>query len=198
MFSGRVRTLAGIWVLTCLLCASVGAEPVNLAPTPSYENPVVGVAAQGALPFEWYHFTSGLIDIELSKKHAYTGTQSVKLLTQKKADSFKGLYTEVPVTAGKAYNFSIHALNNKDDPLGGCAYIMLVIEWKDAANNELGRVEGDKFDWTLSRIRWTRLALVNNIAPDGATKGIFGLHLIEDHPGAKGSLFIDDAEITAH
>jgi hypothetical protein len=164
----------------------------NLAPNAGFEKP----QRAGVLPDGWQSFSSKNAHIGIVAEPSRNGRQSVKLKTQQRGKSYQGLHTSLPVSPGEKYSFSLFALNDRNDPLKGCARAQLVIEWKGPTENEISRISSPNWNRNLSRMRWTHFSLEDQEVPEGAVKAVFGVHLIEDEPDGAGAFLIDDVEIT--
>ncbi len=99
------------------------------------------------------------------------------------------------VIEGKKYTFSMYALNNRDDSLGGSAHLQLSIEWIDGSGKEIARTYSQPGTASLSKMRWETIAIRKIQAPKGAVQAKFGIHLSDGEKGGKGSVFLDDALI---
>jgi len=177
-------------VLLALVATGVAAE--NLAPNSSFEDPP---AEGSSFPPHWEQFSSGQENIMLVSYDKRTGHRCILMKAQKDPNSFKGILFKRPVVAGERYDFSAWIKNNHRDSMGGTTEGLLVIEWKDAMGEEISRNVSPKWDQTMPRLRWTRVFLKEMVAPEGAETALFGIHLVEDHLGGRGSYLVDDVEL---
>jgi hypothetical protein len=168
-----------------------GAAEENLADNPGFEG---GVTEDGDA-IAWSFFSNKKPNRAVVTDHKRSGEHSLKLTGLGAPKGFQGANTSVPVTPGKRYSFSAFVNNSKADTLGGSAHGMLVIEWLRADNQEISRCMSKMYTTSLSRMRWESLAISREEAPEGAVRGIFGIHLCEGEKGATGSVYIDDVMI---
>lgn len=183
-------------LLAVLLCAGAGAaeEKPNLAPNPGFESPAV---AENVLPEGWNLFTSKSVLMNLSTDQKRSGEQALKMTAQGVPEGFQGCHFPLDVSPGEKYTLAASLMSSKEDPIGGSAFVILVIEWKTDADKEIARTVGRQIPATqISRMRWEQFAEQDAVAPPGAVKGVFGVHLCEGKPGGKGSLFVDDVSVT--
>lgn len=183
-----------------MLCALLGGaahaapEKENLAPNPGFEQ---AAAPEGVLPESWSYFTSKKILGELSSEQKRSGERALKMTAQAVPEGYQGCNFPVDVAAGEKYTLSASLMSSKEDPLGGSAFVILVIEWKSAENKEIARTVSRKIlAGQISRLRWEQFTEQDAVAPVGAVKGVFGVHLCEGTPGGKGAVFIDDMVVT--
>ncbi|HBA85041.1 MAG TPA: hypothetical protein DCZ95_13190 [Verrucomicrobia bacterium] len=173
----------------CLVYAD--DEPANLIGNAGFEEPAN--AQEGVSPgAPWQTFSSKLNLLELTRSNKRTGEQSLKMTSQKLPNAYQGINQAIPVEGGKKYTFSIYAINNKQDPLGGTTHAQLVIEWVDDKGKEISRDYSAPVGSSLTKMRWETIALRKKAAPNGAVSARFGIHFSEGEKGGKGSIFVDD------
>lgn len=165
---------------------------VNLARNPGFEEEAI---EPGKIP-GWITFTTRDDQVAVVASEAKSGVQSVRITTQHARGEIQGFFQTLPVSAGDMYSFSICAIKDKSDPLGSSAYVVPLIEYKDAAGQHLWDVEGKLLDSTLSGVRWETASVDRATAPMGAVEANFCIHLREGKMKGKGSVFLDDALIT--
>ena len=186
---------AALWLITAALVATctVYAQDVpNRAPNAGFEAPA---GVEDVMPAVWSFFSSRINGIAVTSETARNGKQCVRMRAQNVPTAFQGLITELPVTGGEKYTFSVYVINSKVTPLKGSAELGLVVEWRDSQNREVARVASATLDTTISKIRWTQLALSGITAPENATRAVFGIHLHDGARGAEGTVLLDDVVI---
>ena len=185
-----------------MLCAALllaagtspAQETANRAPNPGFEDPAA--TGENLMPAGWNFFSSRINGISVTTESPRNGAQCARINTQNAPNAFQGLITELPVSGGEKYTFSVYVMNSRATPLKGTALLQLVVEWRDGQNREVARIAGAPLDSTLSKIRWTQLALSGIAAPENATRAVFGIHLHDGPRGSEGTVLLDDAVIT--
>ncbi len=191
-----MRTPRIAWLLAGLLVAAAHASDaqVNLAPNPGFEEPA---ASSGEAVAGWQLFTSKNVMMGLSPAQVRSGAQALKMTAQGIPEGFQGFNFPLAVAAGEEYTLGASFMSSKEDPLGGSAFVILVIEWKSADDKEISRTVSQKIPaGQMSRMRWSLFAEQDAVVPPGAVRGVFGVHLCEGKPGGKGSVFVDDILVT--
>jgi hypothetical protein len=163
----------------------------NLAKNPGFE----AADATAVLPEDWVYFSSKGMNCTLAADTKRSGDRCVKFRAQGTRYAHAGLAQTVPVEPGRKYTFTAFVRNNEKELLGRSAWGMLGIEWKDAGQKELGRIESAHWTRTLSRMRW-EVFEVSGKAPAGAVSAAFVMHLDDGDPAGEGSFFVDDVLIT--
>lgn len=182
-----------ILCLSLMIGSSLAASAANLAPNPGFEIPAN--APEGTAAQDWLLFSSKQTLSFVAREVKRTGEQSLKVSAQKLPGSYQGVYLSLPVTEGEKYTFSIYAINNKVDPVGGTAHGQLALEWIDATGKEISRDYSQIWNSSLSKMRWETIAIRKKQAPKGAVNAKFGIHFSDGDKGGKGSFFIDDVLI---
>lgn len=192
------KNLLGV-VFTCAVFGAMTAlaedpqEKVNIAPNGGFEEPA---GAIGAMPPDpWAFFTTKANGFAITRDNKRSGEQSLKVSAQKAAGTFQGLILDLPVTAGDKYTFSAYVTSDREDALGGSASGQLVIEWKGPTGKEVARSASTPWSAGLSRMRWEQVTVSKAKVPEGAVRGVFGIHLNDGTEGGKGSMFVDDVVI---
>ena len=184
-------------ILACATRAAVSAETNSTIPNralnPGFESPAD--APEQTVPDDWQVFSSKLQQVGITHTAKHAGQQSVRMTAQKAATGYQGIGLKLPVTGGTKYTFSAYVLNDKQDPLGGTGHGQLAIEWIDANGKEISRVYSQKWDSSLSKLRWEYVSLRKQEAPKSAVTANFGIHLSEGKDGGKGSILVDDIVI---
>lgn len=175
----------------CAWCGSAADEPEpdSALANPSFEG---GEGVDGQLPPAWGYYSTHKPSISVTTKIGRTGSQAAEMTAQGVAQGGQGLIQRIPVNPGEVYTFTAYVRNNPDAPLGGSAWVQLVIEWLDAAGRELTRTWGQPQDKMMSRLRWSEMSIANVKPPPRAVKAVFGVHLYEGDKGGKGSVLVDD------
>jgi hypothetical protein len=190
---GAVFTCAVIWAATARSESPQAQEKVNVAPNGGFEEPAGSV---GAMPSEpWSFFTTKANGFGITRDNKRSGEQCLKISAQKAAGAFQGLILDLPVAEGEKYTFSAYITNDREDPIGGSASGQLVIEWKGPTGKEVARSASTPWTAGLSRMRWDQVTIGKTKVPDGAVRGVFGIHLNEGTDGGKGSMYVDDVVI---
>lgn len=193
------------WWGVVFTCAAIGAataraesppaapEKVNLAPHGGFEEPA---GAIGAMPPEpWAFFSTKANGFGITRDNKRSGEQCLKISAQKAAGAFQGLILDLPVAEGEKYTFSVYVTNDRNEPLGGSASGQLVIEWKGPTGKEVARSASTPWTAGLSRMRWEQVTIGKAKVPDGAVRGVFGIHLNDGADGGKGMMYVDDVVI---
>lgn len=81
---------------------------------------------------------------------AHTGKQSVRIASNRVANSFHGIGQAVAVKGGQTYRFTVQVRNDPAGKLQGSVRGRISIEWQDASGKEIDRTWGPDFDQGLS------------------------------------------------
>lgn len=199
---GRCATFGSV-ALSCVLGLSQSAKAaVNLLGNPSFEANVSGspdasggdVPTNGAGPWLGYNNWVAPFNGYYTAATAHTGTQAAKTFSGPNG----GIYQSVAVTAGTTYTASAYFENFAGDALSatGDQTDDVRLTFFDASNNNLGVfVSPTVVSGTSPSNVWTQLS-VTAVAPAGATSVQF-MGFLNNPNGHGGSLFIDDASLTA-
>jgi hypothetical protein len=184
--------MAGMICISLMPSAGRAANERNIVPNGSFEEPA---EQTGVIPEGWGYLTSKESNlIGTYKKEFRSGNQCVRIESQNAPNAYEGLKYETPVKPDSQYTFSSYLKECRESPIKGGTRGMMVIEWYDDQNNKISREVGPEWKGNLSRMRWRNYAMKRQKVPEGATKGVFGIHLIEDAPG-EGAFLVDDVEI---
>lgn len=170
-----------------------GFQSSNLAANAGFEERV----QEGTAPPQWHVFTTKISKVGVMSSGPRCGEQCVRVEAQGIPGELQGLFLTLPVTAGSTYAFSVNVRNDRDNPLTGSAFGLLLVEWKGPAGELLYKVEGGAWHATLSRNRWETVRIPRAKAPPDAVEANFCIHLGEGDQGASGAVFLDDVLITA-
>lgn len=184
------------WIVAGALLPALPAytqDMPNRAPNPGFEEPA---GSEDVMPAIWSFFSSRVNGIAVTAQGPRNGKQCARMTAQKFPTAFQGLITELPVQGGQKYTFSVYVMNSKTAPLKGSAQLGLVVEWRDDQNREVARIASALLDSTLSKMRWTQLALSGMTAPENAVRAVFGIHLHDGPQGAEGTVLLDDVVVT--
>lgn len=154
------------------------------------EDPAEGHPVPG-----WHVFSTRHIRMAPAPGGFEPGVRALRISAQEVPGELQGLLQSVRVEEGDAWSFSASIRNDRDDPLGGSAYGLLMIEWKDAEGRIVKKVRSTPWSVTLSKTRWEMFSIRNVRAPRGAEEANFVLHFGEGDRGARGSLLVDDVRI---
>lgn len=205
----RILQTAGAGALLAMF--AMGAQ-ANLLSDPSFESPdASGGDVGGCAGNAWDCFNSNFIASNLINNNppgtfynplARTGDQVLK---QFGGDA--GYLQGVAVNAGDTVDASAYAISYTGDPFNNLALLQLA--FFDASNNVVGPLYETFCDSVGNQActllpsdgdpasEWTQMA-VQGVAPVGTVKAqILLLHILTDGTPAGGSLFWDDASITA-
>ena len=184
-----VAVVLGVCALLTQALGEGGATGVNLLGNPGFDAP--GGRA-GEIPDRWAVFAEEKALIGIVPGRGLDGSPCVSLGSVNIPRTFQGIMQTVGVEEGRRYTLSALVINNKEDPLQGSAYGQLVIEWRDAAGNEVGRTWGAQWKKNISRIRWELMSIAKVRAPESAVEAIIGIHLYEGiQSNGKGSFLVD-------
>jgi len=189
-----------MFVAAMAAVASLGAraetaetEEVNVVRNGGFE--LVAEGEQG-YPDTWGTFTSHKDNIALVKGTSREGIQALILSAQGEAKANIGVFQRVPVEPGKKYKFAAYLMNDPTNALKGSAYGEMSIEWKDADDNEIGRVRSKSWGPGLSKKSWER-NMMSEKAPSGADACNVVITLFDGpSAGSKGAFLVDDVSIT--
>ena len=188
--------LAIVWVVV-LGVVRVGAQELataNLLANPSFEDTPGDVKEP---PYKWEYYSSSKRTLTIASEQHGQGEQCVYLKAQEMANQYQGIIQNIEVGAGQTYTLCTSLINDKLHPLGGTAKVQMMVEWRNQAGKEISRSAAPLLDYTLSRMRWETPCLRKVIAPEGAVRAVFGLHLLDGDKGGKGGVFIDDVSVTS-
>jgi len=172
--------------------AEIGGEQINLLENPSFESTDGGKS----WPEPWMSYSfQEQEDMTPAEGLRRTGMQSMRLAARGAPGDFEGVIQVVPVTGGEYYTFKAYLLNDRNERLGGSAYVQLVIEWRDKDGVEVGRDYGAQRDAGLSQTRWDPVELSEKQAPSSAVRAVVGIHLFEGGQGGEGAILVDDVEL---
>jgi hypothetical protein len=172
--------------------AGPGNGATNLLANPDFEVPV-----KGTKPVAWDFFASdGNVTANLVDGPARAGHQALLISAMGKPKSFGGAVQVLDVMPGQKYSMTafVHACDT--NPLDGTAYGQLVVEWQESDGTEISRVWGRAWGRNLSRVRWQKVDIDNVVAPEYASRAVFGIHLYDGAGTSKGSVIVDDVSVT--
>ena len=150
----------------------------------------------GDLPVDWEPFASDDRKLGIDTNLQRSGNQALKMSAQGREGAHLGVYQNLSVEPKKRYIFQAHVINSKDEPLNGNVYGMLGIEFRDQSGNEIAREISPQWNRYLSKMKWERFE-VEAKAPRNASVAHFVIYLLDGDDGSsKGSILIDDVEIT--
>jgi hypothetical protein len=146
------------------------------------------------VPAGWFPFFSKNKGIELSQTAPKSGNNCMKMSVQDVANGSQGIAQIIPVDDGATYSFTVHVINNNENPLAKGAYGMLGIEWKNSDGKEISRTTSTEWDMSLSRTRWESINVTEK-APRDAKTAAFAISFFDGDKGGSGSCFVDDARV---
>lgn len=196
------RAVSGAWIaVICASALSLCAWSVCAADEPEADAALAnssfegGDQVEGQLPPPWGYYSTHKPSVSVTTKIGRSGSQAAEMNAQGIAQGGQGLIQRIPVSPNEVYTFTAYVRSNPDAPLGGSAWVQLVIEWLDAAGRELTRTWGQPQDKMMSRLRWSEMTIANVKPPPRAVKAVFGVHLYEGDKGGKGSVLVDDVAL---
>ncbi len=187
-----MKTACAILIVFLIALSGGSVWSENLAVNPGFEDTS---AAIGAMPSYWNAFQSHKPSIENVDNIHRTGNRCVLLKTQGESGAYLGLIQRFPVQGGQSYSWIAHIRRNTENPLGGGAYGLLVIEWIDDDGFEITRTESAKWTYEMSAYRWDKVGIENVTAPLQAREAVFGIHLVDGEDNGRGSFYLDDVAI---
>ena len=177
--------------------ARAGAQELataNLLANPSFED---APGDPKEPPYKWEYYSSSKRGLTVTSEQHGQGEKCIYMKAQEIANQYQGIIQNIEVGAGQTYTMCASVINDKVHPLGGTVKVQMMVEWRNQAGREISRSAAPLMDYTLSRLRWESPCLRKVVAPEGAVRGIFGLHLLDGDKGGKGGLFIDDFSVTS-
>lgn len=183
-----------IFVLGVMTAAAQEMMTANLLENTSFED-VPGDPKEP--PYKWEYYSSSKRTLAVTSEQHGQGEKCVYMKAQELANQYQGIIQNIEVGAGQTYTLCVSVINDKTHPLGGSAKLQLMVEWRNQAGREISRSAGPYMDYTLSRMRWESPCLRKIIAPEGAVRAVFGLHLLDGDKGGKGGVFVDDFSVTS-
>ncbi len=181
-----------VWCIASGFAVAGEEVPENLIKNGGFELPPADALGT---PAEWTWFSSGDFLMGTRNNIVYAGEHSFHFKSQEEANTYCGICQHCSVSPDKKYTFSVAARRDKKDPLKGSVTGRLVVEWHDQAGHEISRADSDRWNRSLSSLRWTRIQMVKIQPPKGTVTAVFGIHLTDNVPGGKGSFFVDDVSV---
>ncbi len=143
----------------------------------------------------WQYFSSGRQQaVFVVSTNARSGERCVRLVPQAKPHADSGLFQRVAVTPGEIYEASVWARNDRTSPLSGSAGGSITLEWRNAADQETGRVVSPRWDRMLSRLRWSWFSIRGEVPP-GAVAVHIAIHVCDGPQGGGGTCLVDDVRL---
>lgn len=179
-----------------LLAGPVAAEMLSNGDFEAY---VVDEERQRAYPESWKLFSALNEENHITMTRAVfrSERQAVRLRAQQQPQAYQGLFQELDVEGGQAYEFTVHVYIHEFDRVKPPVHMYLAVEWYDGEGNKLQRETGEKWGHTIDPDEWRPYRLSVR-APKESVTAVFSIVQEDGRIGTgSGSFFIDDASITA-
>jgi hypothetical protein len=173
---------------------ALAAESGGILQNSSFEAPPATQASSPPSAEKWLTFAKDAdpANLTLVTSFASTGKQSVRIASNKVANSFHGTGQAVAVKSGATYRFSVQVRNDPMAKLQGSVRGQISIEWQDSGGKEVDRTWGPDFGPGLSADKWTQYQMTGK-APSNAARANFVLTMHEGEQPGGGALLVDDA-----
>ena len=124
-----------------------------------------------------------------------TGAQSLKVFGPFFQFGGAGVSQDQPAVAGTSYTASAFAMTPTGDSISGSNFAAVALEFYNASNTQIGRVESTHLTSTSAFDVWTPLS-ATGIAPAGTTTArIVLVHVQLNSPVTGGAVYFDDASL---
>lgn len=175
--------------------AAAAVVETNLAPNPGFEVPD---STNPSLPNEWDIFAAnGVADMRLNSKEVLEGERSLQIKLLPKPGAVQGVLAHITVDPQSRYTFRIRGKRDRDVMSVGAGGFRLVVEWINAARDEIKRDQTEDIPLSrLSRLHWRKFEIENCRPPRDTVTAKFGVHFLPQDR-ARPVIYLDGAEITA-